>query len=228
MKLSNETLSILKNYANINEGIFFKQGKTLKTVGPHKNILSEVVIKEDIPKDFGIYNLNNFLSVVSLHKDDTSFEFSEKNVFIVGNKGRSKIEYRFCDPSMIVIPPEKQLSMPSVDIEFDLSSDDFDWIMKASHVLSSPHIAVESDGVKVSIVNMDLQNDSAHKQSLDLQAKGNGDKYRMIFKTEVFNKILPGNYEVKISSKGISHFTNKNISLQYWLTTETGSKYEKV
>ena len=95
MKLSNETVAILKNFGAINQGILFKPGKTLKTVSSHKNILAEVSIKEDIPAEFGIYDLNNFLSVISLHKDDPSFEFDEKQVTIVGNKGRSKIKYRF-------------------------------------------------------------------------------------------------------------------------------------
>ena len=88
MKLSDKTLNVLKNYANINQGIFFKKGKVLKTVSSHKNILAEATIGEDVPTDFGVYDLNNFLSVVSLHKDDPSFEFDDKHVMIVGMKGR--------------------------------------------------------------------------------------------------------------------------------------------
>jgi hypothetical protein len=223
MKLSNETLSVLKNFGTINQGIFFKQGKTLKTVSPHKNILAEVTIKEEIPADFGVYDLNNFLSVVSLHKDDPSFEFDEKHVLIVGNKGRSKIKYRFCEPTMIVIPPEKQFVMPAVEITFTLSSEDFDWILRAASVLSSPHIAIESDGNKISVVTLDLQNDAAHTESLEI-ADGNGKKFRMIFKTENLIKVLPGFYDVAISSKGVSHFKNKTLSLQYYISTEAGSK----
>jgi hypothetical protein len=116
MKLSNDTLSVLKNFGTINQGLFFKQGKILKTVSSHKNILAEVTIKEDIPAEFGVYDLNNFLSVVSLHKDDPSFEFDEKHVVICGNKGRSKIKYRFCEPTMIVTPPEKAIAMPDPEI----------------------------------------------------------------------------------------------------------------
>ena len=175
MKLSNETLSVLKNFGAINQGILFKKGKTLKTVSSHKNILAEVTIKEDIPADFGVYDLNNFLSVVSLHKDDPSFEFDSKHVLICGNKGRSKIKYRFCEPTMIVTPPEKALTMPSAEITFELSGEDFDWVMRAANVLSSPQIAIESDGTKVSIVTLDLQNDSAHTDALEI-ADGNGDK----------------------------------------------------
>ena len=226
MKLSSNTLSVLKNFGAINQGILFKKGKTLKTVSSHKNILAEVDITEDIPADFGVYDLNNFLSVVSLHKDDPSFEFDSKHVLICGNKGRSKIKYRFCEPTMIVTPPEKALTMPSAEITFELSGEDFDWVMRAANVLSSPQIAIESDGTKVSIVTLDLQNDSAHTDALEI-ADGNGDKYRMVFKTENLSKLMSGAYTVSISSKGISHFKHKAADLQYWITTETGSKFEK-
>jgi len=227
MKLSNETLSVLKNFGAINQGIMFKKGKTLKTVSSHKNILAEVNISEEIPADFGVYDLNNFLSVVSLHKEDPSFEFDPHHVVICGNKGRSKIKYRFCDPTMIVLPPEKQLTMPDADISFELASEDFEWIMRAANVLSSPHIAVDSDGAKIILVTLDLQNDSAHTESLEMGDNTTGSKYRMIFRTENLSKILPGAYEVKISSKGISHFKNKNLPLQYWISTEMGSKFQK-
>jgi hypothetical protein len=226
MKLSNETVAILKNFGAINQGILFKPGKTLKTVSSHKNILAEVSIKEDIPAEFGIYDLNNFLSVISLHKDDPSFEFDEKQVTIVGNKGRSKIKYRFTPSNMIVTPPEKQLTMPDAEIKFDLTAEDFDWVMRAASVLSSPQVAIESDGKKVSIVTLDLQNDSAHTDALEI-SEGNGNKFKMVFKTENITKIMPGSYDVFISSKGISHFKIKTVPLQYWDTTEAGSKFEK-
>lgn len=226
MKLSNETLSVLKNFGAINQGLMFKQGKTLKTVSSHKNILAEVTIKEEIPTTFGVYDVNNFLSVVSLHKDDPTFEFDDKHLMIVGNKGRSKIKYRFCEPTMIVTPPEKALTMPDPEISFELKSEDFDWILRAASVLSSPQIAIESDGNKVNIVTIDLQNDSAHTDSLEI-GNGNGNKYRMIFKTENLTKIMPGTYDVSISSKGISNFKNKTIPLQYWITTEQGSNFQK-
>ncbi len=226
MKLSNETLSVLKNFGAINQGILFKKGKTLKTVSSHKNILAEVNIKEDIPADFGVYDLNEFLSVVSLHKDEPSFEFDSKHVLISGNKGRSKIKYRFCEPTMIVTPPEKQLTMPTPEISFELSAEDFEWIMRAANVLSSPQIAVESDGKSIQIITLDLQNDSAHTDALEI-GDGNGDKYRMVFKTENLSKLMSGAYTVSISSKGISHFKHKSADLQYWITTETGSKFEK-
>jgi hypothetical protein len=131
MQLSNDTINVLKNFGAINQGILFKKGKVLKTMSSGKNILAEVTIKEDIPTEFGIYDLNKFLSVVSLHKDNPTFEFGDKEVKIVGNKGRSKMKYRFCEPTMIVTPPEKQLAMPNPEVSFSLSAEDFDWVMKA-------------------------------------------------------------------------------------------------
>jgi len=225
MKLSSDTINLLKNFASINQGIYFKQGKTIKTVSPQKNIMAEVTVDESFPVDFGVYDLNNFLSVISLHKDDPTLNFEDKNILISGLKGRSKIKYRFCEPSMIVVPPEKNIVMPDPEIRFTLNAEDFDWILRAAAVLSSPHIAIESDGEKVFVSTIDLQNDAAHTDSIEI-AEGNGDKYKMIFKTENL-KMISGTYEVSLSSKGISHFKNKNTNLQYWITTEAGSKFEK-
>jgi hypothetical protein len=116
--------------------------------------------------------------------------------------------------------------MPDAEIKFELKFEDFDWIMRAANVLSSPQIAIESDGKKVNIVTLDLSNDSAHTDALEI-TEGTGNKYKMVFKTENITKIMSGSYDVSISSKGISHFKNKTLSLQYWVTTEAGSKFEK-
>jgi len=227
MKLSSETIGVLKNFGNINSGIFLKKGKTIKTVSSHKNILAQATIPDEIPADFGIYDLNEFLSVVSLHKDDLNLEFDSKNVVISGLKGRSKIKYRSCDATMLVVPPEKTLELSNPEIQFDLSVEDFRWILDAANVLGSPQISVESDGTKVTLNTLDVSNDSAHTESLELEVEGSGNKYKMVFKTENFSKVLPGSYEVKISSKGISHFKNKKTSVEYWITTEVGSTFQK-
>ncbi len=226
MKLSNETLSVLKNFASINQGILFKPGKTIRTISSHKNILAEATVTEEIPQEFGVYDLNNFLSVLSLHKEEPTIDFDENNVVISGLQGRSKIKYRFCAPNMIVAAPDKNLELSNPEIKFDLSAEDFDWILRAANVLSSPHIAVESDGKKIFVTAFDVQNDSAHTESLEV-SKSNGDRYKMLFKTENM-KMLAGGYVVTISSKGIAHFKHKTLSIQYWIATEAGSKYEKV
>lgn len=227
MKLSSETIGILKNFGNINSGIFLKSGKTVKTVSAHKNILAQATIPDEIPADFGIYDLNEFLSVVSLHKDDLNLDFDSKNVIISGLKGRSKIKYRSCDSTMIVTPPDKSLQVPSPEITFELSSEDFRWILDAANVLGSPQISVESDGTKVTLNTLDVSNDAAHTESLELTVNPNGDKYKMIFKTENISKILLGSYDVQISSKGISYFKNKKGVIEYWITNEVGSTFHK-
>jgi hypothetical protein len=225
MKLSNETLTVLKNFASINQGIMFKKGKTLRTVSPQKNVMAEATINEEIPAEFGVYDLNNFLSVLTLHKDDPVIEFDNSNILISGLQGRSKIKYRFCSPNVIVAAPDKPISMPDVEISFELKQEDFDWIMKAAGVLSSSCVSIESDGDKIYAVALDMSNDAAHTDSLEI-AKGSGDKYKMIFKIENI-KMISGSYDVKISSKGISNFKHKTLNLQYWIATETGSKFEK-
>jgi hypothetical protein len=226
MQLSTDTIEVLKNFGKINQGILFKKGNVLKTISSQKNILAQVTIKEDIPSEFGIYDLNKFLSVVSLHKDTPSFEFADNEVKIVGNKGRSKIRYRFASVNTINTPPEKELVMPDPEVSFTLSDEDFKWVMDAAGALGSPQIAVESDGEKVTLLTFDATDSSAHTDSLDVAA-GNGDKFRFIFKTEHIAKLLVGGYDVKISSKGISNFKHKSVNLQYWVSTETGSSYTK-
>lgn len=226
MKLSTQTIGVLKNFGAINAGIYFKKGKTLKTVSQHKNILAEASITEDIPSDFGVEDLNNFLSVISMHTDDPTFEFDGTNVIINGNKGRSKVKYRYCQPSMIVMPPEKAITVPDPEITFDLSAEDFSWVLKSSSVLSTPNIVVESDGSSINIVSSDLKNNASHTDALEI-SKGNGDKYKMVFLTEHLSKILPGSYTVQISSKGLAYFQNKNVPVKYWIATETGSTFTK-
>ena len=223
MKLSIDTLSVLKNFASINQGIMFKKGKTLRTVSPQKNVMAEATVSDEFPTDFGVYDLNNFLSVLSLHKEEPTIDFQDNNVLISGLQGRSKIKYRFCAPHMIVVAPEKAITMPDPEISFELKAEDFDWIMKAASVLSSPCVTIDSDGSKVFISTYDPTNDAAHTDALEI-CNGTGTKYKMVFKLENI-KMLPGSYDVKISSKGISHFKHKTLNVQYWIATETDSKY---
>lgn len=225
MKLSGDTLNILKNFATINQGILFKKGKTLRTVSAQKNVMAEASITEEIPAEFGVYDLNNFLSVLTLHKDDPVIEFDSSNVLISGLQGRSKIKYRFCPSNLIVAAPDKSITMPEPEISFELKQEDFDWIMKAAGVLSSSYVAFESDGQKIFAIALDVTNDAAHTDSLEI-GTGNGNKFKMIFKIENL-KIISSTYEVKISSKGVSNFKHKTLNLQYWIATETNSKFEK-
>lgn len=215
MKLSNETLTVLKNFSNINQGIQFKQGTKLTTVSAGKTVLAQANLKDEFPQDFCVYDLNQFLSVHSLHKD-SDLSFDDSNVIF--KSGRNSTKYRKTAKEMIVTPPEKEITLPSVDVSFTLSEEDYNNIMKVSSVLSSPHIAVESDGDAVQLVAFDALDNSAHTNSIQV-GEGNGKKYKIVFKTENI-KLIPGSYEVKISFKGIGHFKNTKDDIQYWIAFE--------
>ena len=227
MKLSDNTITVLKNFGNINSGIFLKKGKILSTVSAHKNILAKATIPDEISKEFGIYDLNEFLSVISLYKNDLDVDFDSKDLVISGLKGRSKTTYRTCEQTMIVSPPEKDLEMPDAEISISLSESDFKWILDTANVLGSPQITIQSDGTTCKVVTLDVSNDGAHTQSLELDNEGSGNKYRMIFKTENIQKVLSGPYDLKVSSKGIAHFKNTKFPIEYFITTEVGSTFEK-
>lgn len=225
MKLTQDTLDVLKNFSTINPGIVIKPGKTIKTIGKNKNILAEYVSDNDFQQKFGIYELNNLLAVLSLEKDIPEIEFdSAKNSMkIVTLSGRRKMEYRFCDEEMITTPPEKGIQMPEPEISFDIAQEDFMNVEKSVRVLSSTHIAITSDGKKIYVRNYDASNDAAATSDLEI-CDGNGDVYTMIFKEESW-KMIPGNYSVNISSKGVAHFKHKERNLQYWITIEPGSTF---
>jgi hypothetical protein len=120
---------------------------------------------------------------------------------------------------MIVTAPEKELSLPSVDISFSLTKEDFADILKSAGILQSPHIAVESDGNKVKLTTFNAKDDSAHTNSIEV-ADGTGIKFKMVFLTDNL-KMIPGAYDVEISSKGLASFKNKSVDIQYWVATES-------
>jgi len=216
MKLSNETLTVLKNFSSINQGIQFKKGTKLTTVSSGKTVLAQANLKDDFPQDFCIYDLNQFLSVNSLFKDSAELEFNSSDVIF--KSGKRKTNYRMTAKEMIVTPPEKEITLPSVDCTFNLTAEDYEWTMKTASVLSSPHIAVESDGETINIVTFDAVDNSQSSNSTEV-GEGDGKVYKIVFKTENI-KLIPGNYTVQISFKGIGHFQNTKDDIQYWIAFE--------
>ena len=224
MKLSKETLSVLKNFASINDGIVFRSGNTLRTCDPLKQIMAETQIAETIPSNFAIYDLNRFLSVLSLHDESTEIELDENNKAANLKSGRKKTSYKLCAIEMIKNSPDKTIVMPSVDVSFTLSSDDLDAVMKSAAVLGSPHIAVKSDGAKIVVAQLDNKDSSSHSSELEI-AEGDGKKYNMVFKTEHL-RMIPGSYTVSISFRGIASFKHTEKPIQYWIATDVGSTKE--
>ena len=220
MKLSKHTLNMLKNFSDINMSIEIKEGNILRTVSVQKNILAQAELEDTFPQDFAIYELNRFLGAVSLF-DDPEFRFNGSSANIGTNT--HSVDYVYCDPSMIVTPPENNIKFPDPEVKFILSQNALSQVMKASNVLGTPEIAVESDSDIISIKALDVNNDSTDTFKVELEEKSEH-KFRFVFKTENM-KMLPGNYDVEISSKGISHLTMQGQKLQYWIATEASSTF---
>ena len=223
MKLSKHTLNMLKNFSDINMSIEIKEGNILRTVSVQKNILAQAELEDSFPQDFAIYELNRFLGAVSLF-DDPEFQFNGKSANIGTTK--HSVDYVYCDPSMIVTPPENNITFPEPEVKFTLSQDALSQIMKASNVLGTPEIAIEGGPHPNDVIRLkalDVSNDSTDTFKVVLDEKS-GDKFRFVFKTENM-KMIPGNYDVEISSKGISHFTLQGQKLEYWIATESTSSF---
>ena len=216
MRLSEHTVSLLKNFASINQNIQFKAGNKLQTISAQKNILVDAEVPELFPSDFAIYDLNKMLGVMSLFQDP-ELEIGDKTMKVGG-----KVNYMFADPSMIVTPPEKELTFPEAEVKFAMSNVDFSQTTKAAATLGLPHVCVVGDGSKITLGATDVNNSSSDDFVTEV---GTTDKnFCMVFKIENL-KLFAGDYDVEITSKGISKFSHTSISLQYFIATESDSTF---
>ena len=220
MKLSDSTLSLLKNFSTINQSILFKQGTRLRTISVMKNILAEATIEEELPRDFGIYDLSQFLNGIDLHQS-AELDFTNDNHVVI-KEGRMRSKYFFADPNVIITPPEKEITLPSEDAVFDLSTDQLDKLLKAAGIYQLPDLAViGGDGV-VKVLVRDKKNDASN----DFAITGGETDATFSFNFKVENiKILPGTYNVVVSQKLLSRFTNKNQDLVYFIALEPDSTF---
>ena len=220
MKLSDSTLSLLKNFSTINTSILFKKGNRLRTISVMKNILAEATIPEEFPKDFGIYDLNQFLNGLELHHNpELNFENDQ---YVVIKEGKSRSLYFFADPSVIITPPDKPLTLPSEDVTFDISTEQLEKLLKAAAIYQLPDLSVVGENGVVNIVVRDKKNDTSNDFSIVV---GETDAtFSFNFKVENI-KILPGTYEVVVSQKLLSRFTSKNHDLTYYIALEPDSTF---
>jgi len=221
MKLSESTLSLLKNFSTINQSILFKQGSKLRTISVMKNILAEATITEEFPKDFGIYDLNQYLNGLGLH-NSPELDFEADN-YVVIKEGRSRSKYFFADPSVIITPPEKSIDLPSEDVTFDLSTDQLDKLLKAAAIYQLSDLSVVGGDGVVKVLVRDKKNDTSNDYSVIVGETES--TFSFNFKVENI-KILPGTYSVVVSQKLLSRFTNKNQDLVYYIALEPDSTFE--
>ena len=220
MKLSDNTLSLLKNFSTINQSILFKKGNKLRTISVMKNILAEATIAEELPQDFGIYDLGQFLNGLGLHHSPELDFHNQGHVVIREGKMRSK--YFFADPNVIITPPEKPITLPSEDVSFELSTDQLDKLLKAASIYQLPDLSVVGENGAVKLLVRDKKNDTSNSFAI---AVGETDvTFNFNFKVENI-KILPGTYEVIVSQKLLSRFTSKNHDLTYYIALEPDSTF---
>ena len=220
MKLSDSTLSLLKNFSTINQSILFKQGSKLRTISVMKNILAEATISEELPQDFGIYDLGQFLNGLALH-NNPELNFEDESYVII-KEGRSRSKYFFADPNVIITPPDKPITLPSEDVTFDLSTDQLDKLLKAAAIYQLPDLSVVGENGVVRIVVRDKKNDTSNDFAITVGETS--DVFNFNFKVENI-KIIPGTYEVVVSQKLLSRFTAKNYDLTYYIALEPDSTF---
>lgn len=219
MKISDNTRSIFKNFSTINSGIRVKAGDKLETISNMKNILAVANIEESFPQDFSIYNLPEFLGATSL-MEDPEFQFGDVSLTVADE--HSSLAYFYASEGMVTAP-DKMITMPESEIEFNVSSQLLSDLNKAASVLGVNDLILDSDGTKVTLTVKDKKNPTSNQFSR-IVGEGDGSTYTMNFKIENL-KILEGNYSVSVSSKGISHFQNKDIDLEYFIALEPDSKF---
>jgi hypothetical protein len=216
MKFTPATIQLLKNFAAINPSIIFKEGDTLGTLSQSKSVLAKAKLDTTIVKQFAIYDLSRFLSTLALFSDPV-IEINDTNMTI--KQGSRKISYVFADPSLIISPPEKDLKMPDPEIKFTLNETDFADLMKAQSVLSLPEISICGDGENITIGCVDSKKGG---DSYSTAVGKTTDTFRMLILAENI-RILPGTYEVEVTSKGLSKFTGAQA--EYWIAVESNSTF---
>ena len=216
MKLSNETREVLKNYSTINANLLVTSGNQLTTMSQMKNTVSTANLPDTFDTEFAIYDLNEFLSAMSLFEDPT-LEFGDNSVSI--SQGGQSLKYFYSDPT-VVTTPKSNITMPEPDAIFTLTQSVFNQILKASSVLGVPDMVLDiNDNGVMKLRVSDRKNDTSNSFSVEV-GEGGSPNQKFFFKVENL-KLLSGDYQVKVSSKGISNFKNINKDIEYFIALET-------
>ena len=222
MKLSSNTTMVLKNFATINQNLVIKEGSELLTMSSMKNIVAKATVEENFPKEIAIYDLNEFLASLSIFKSPV-LEFEEQHLTIKEeDQPHKKLTYFYSDPS-VVQSPTKTITMPSEEVKFHLDMNKLLEMKRAAGVIGSPDMVLQKSSGNSSLLVKDKKNDTANNYSSDISTDGDGE-YKFFFKVENL-KLFDGDYDVKISSKNISHFKNDKSNIEYWIALEPESTY---
>jgi hypothetical protein len=223
MELSENTLSILKNFAGINQNCLIKQGNVIRTITEARNVLATAVVDSEFPNDFGVYDLNEFIGSLTL-VDKPMLTFSDGFVSISDTSGRSKIKY-FFSPEETLTTPSKDIVMPEAEVKFTLDNETLNKIRRAASTLGHDEVSISNKNGVLNISVVDVQNATSNAYSIDVDGEFDTNT-NFNFILNISNlKIISGDYDVEISSKLISRFSNKELNLKYWIALEKSSSY---
>ena len=223
MELSENTLNILRNFSSINQNILIKTGNNIKTISEARNVVATADVTEEFAKDFGIYDLNEFIGVMGL-VDTPSLKFEEDFVIVSDSSGRSKVKYFYAAEETLT-SPTKDVTMPDADVKFTLDNNTLNKLKKAASTLGHSEVSIRAKDGVLSLSVVENQNATSNAFSIDIDGEFKQDAV-FNFIISISNlKILPGDYEVEISSKLITQFKHKEMPLRYWIALEKSSTY---
>lgn len=219
MFISQETLSILKNFSTINQNILIKEGSSLRTLSSMKDLLGEATVTETFQRDVPIYDLSQFLNCLSLIP---GAEVNLLEDYIEITDGSNSINYRYAEPSVIQTPPDKELTLPSEDVSFVLKQEDLETLKKAAAVLQIPDVSVRGDGEKIQVVVSDKKNSGSNVYQIEVGECGQ--EFEFTFKVESL-KIISGDYDVVISSQMLSRFQHRSSNIVYFIAIDPTNSF---
>ena len=223
MELSENTLQILRNFSGINQNLLIKPGSNIKTISEARNVVATTDVTESFEKDFGIYDLNEFIGVMGL-VDTPTLKFEDDFVTVFDSSGRSKVKYFYAAEETLT-SPAKDVNMPDGDVKFTLDNDTLNKLKKAASTLGHNEVSIKANDGILSLSIVENQNATSNAFSIDIDGEFKQDAV-FNFIISISNlKILPGDYEVEISSKLITQFKHKELPLKYWIALEKTSTY---
>lgn len=223
MELSDRTLNVLKNFSGINQNLIIRSGNTIRTISEARNVLGTAIVDEQFPQDFGIYDLNEFIGVLGL-VDTPRLKFKDEYVTVGDSVGRSKVKYFFSAEDTLTTS-KKDITMPDPDVSFVLTNDMLNKLKRAASTLGHNEVSITGKDGVLSLSVVDSQNSTSNTFSIDVDGEFKPD-VNFNFIISIGNlKILPGDYEVQISSKLITQFKNKEVNVTYWIALEKSSTF---
>lgn len=222
MELNDKTLAVLKNYATINPNVVINEGNVLKTISEAKNVLSSAELDDTFPKTFGIYDLNEFLNVLSL-VDSPNLKFEDNYVLVSDGSWRTRIKYFYSDIDMLTVP-SKDIIMPEAEVSFSFDRETLSRVKRAASVLGHTELSVSVINNVLSLSVVDQNDKTSNVFSIDVDGTYKNENFNYVFNISNL-KMIDDDYRVDISSKLISHFVNEQSGIQYWVALEKTSTY---